>query len=229
MAAEKWLEKELARQLAPVSAPETLWDSISGRTRGRQAVASHRLPERLVYWPLAAAIVLAAVAGFWFSRNGSSGEDRFTEKEVALLERHQGVDFRADNFNDARNWVKRRANIDIDVPQGHPAAENGAVHVVGVRLAKLDGLPIAAVDYEVSGETATLYVSGKRAGLTSDDMGPSLHLHSRRGLTYWNMRNETYTIAFHSATNPHGACMLCHATPVQGDAAQGSPESQPGL
>lgn len=204
---ENWLEKELARQLAPVAAPETLWDRVSGQ-KGR---TPRRVPLEWVYWP-AAAVVLAAMAGFWFSHNSGSSEDRFTEKETALLERHPGFDFRADNFDDARDWVKMRADIDIDVPEGHPAASNGAVHVTGVRLAKLDGLPIAAVDYQVGGETATLFVSGKRAGLTGDDMGPSLHLHSRRGLTYWNMRNETYTIAFQSAKNPHGACMLCHAT-----------------
>ena len=166
-------------------------------------------------WSVAAAVLIVA-AGLADLNRGSS-EDRFTEQEVALLGTHPAFDFRSDNFNDTRQWVKRQAGIDIEVPRRQPAALSGAVHVVGVRLATLRGLPIAALDYKVGDEVATLFVSGRRPGLTGDDMGPSLHLRSRRGLTYWNMRNETYTIAFQSTRNPHGACMLCHATtPGQG-------------
>ncbi len=218
--ADRWLEKELARQLAPVAAPASLWDRISGGAERRR-----RVPLAWISWPVAAVLLLAGVVGVVRARLAASGEDRFTQREVALMAKHAGFDFRADSFEDAREFVKTRANIDIDLPKRHATANSGPAHVLGVRMVELDGVPIAAIDYMVKGEKATLYVSGKRAGLKGDDMGPSLHLHSRQGLTYWNMRNETYTIAFESAKDPHGACMLCHATAP----AEGEPAALPGL
>lgn len=210
--ADKWLEKELARQLKPVAAPEGLWEKISAR-EGRSAARVRRgVPFEWIFWPVAAVMVLAAVAGVTRNRDRGSSEDRFTENEVTQLSSHRGVDFRPENFEDARVWVKQHAAIDIEVPAGHPPVDDGSVQLVGVRMMDMRGLPIAAIEYKVGSETATLFVSGKRPGLTGDDMGPSLHLHSRRGLTYWNMRNETYTIAFTSTANPHGACILCHTT-----------------
>lgn len=211
--ADKWLEKELARQLKPVAAPENLWERINGQPRRTPARERRGMPFAWIFWPVAAAMALVAVVGVMRSRDRASTEDRFTETEVALLATHRGkVDFRPETFEDARAWVKRRSAIDIEVPAGHPPVDDGNVQLVAVRMMNMRGLPIAAIEYKVGEETATLFVSGKRPGLAGDDMGPSLHLHSRRGLTYWNMRNETYTIAFTSTGNPHGACMLCHAT-----------------
>jgi hypothetical protein len=205
--ADKWIEKELARQLTPAAAPETLWERISGHEPGGQPRSVRHVPVRWVLWPVAAAVVLAAVVGMVLSRN----DDRFTERELALRAAKPGFDYRTGDFHDARVWVKRRAGIDIDLPTDHAAGSDSAVRLIGVRMVESRGLPIAAIDYEVRGEAATLFVSGKRAGLTGNDMGPSQHLRSRRGLTYWNMRNETYTIAFGSENNSRGACLLCHA------------------
>ena len=227
--ADRWLEKELERQLAPVAAPGSLWDRITGEREGRPARTQRRGPNTWVLWPAVAAMIIAAAIGVIHWRIAGGGEDRFAEREVALAAKHAGFDFRAANFEDAREFVKARANIDIALPKHHPVAGNGPAHVTGVRLVKVDRVPVAAIDYEVKGEKATLYVSGKRSGLNGDDMGPSLHLHSRQGLTYWNMRNETYTIAFTSTKNPHGACMLCHATAPAAEAQQGDPEAQPGF
>jgi hypothetical protein len=230
---DRWLETELARQLTPVAAPESLWDRINGigcAKEGRPARTQRRMPVGWAFVAVAAAVVIAGAVGVVRVRHAGSGEDRFTQREVALVARHAGFDFRAANFDDARRFVKSRANIDIDLPRRHPVANSGPARVLGVRMVELDGVPIAAIDYAVKGEQATLYVSGKRAGLKGDDMGPSLHLHSRQGLTYWNMRDETYTIAFASTKNPHGACMLCHATaPAGSDAPQNELESQPGM
>jgi hypothetical protein len=206
--ADKWIEKELARQLTPVGAPETLWDRIGGHEHGARMRPARRVSLPWILWPVAAAVVLGALGGIVIARNN---EDRFTERELALRAARTGFDYRTRNFNDARVWVKKQAGIDIDLPADHASGSDSAVQLIGVRMVESRGLPIAAIDYEVRGETATLFVSGKRAGLTGNDMGPSQHLRSRRGLTYWNMRNETYTIAFGSENNSRGACLLCHA------------------
>ena len=201
--ADLWLEKELARQLAPVAAPESLWGRIDRQPRPR-----HRLSLEWLFWPVAAAMVLVAVAGALRSLNADRDPARFTDQELAVLARTSGFDFRSDNFADIRAWVKARANIDIDLPPGRhpgqPPADRGAVRLLGVRMLDLRGLPIAAVDYRAGGEAATLLVSGKRAGLTSN------RPYSQGRLVSWNMRDETYTIALSSVRNARGACLLCH-------------------
>ena len=155
--------KELARQLAPVKAPESLWDRIHGRQGG----VRRRVSQGWVFWA-AAAIVVLAVTGIAHYRGEDNDPDKFADHELALRAHHAGFDYRSDNFEDTRAWVKARANIDIDVPSGRPAEARGEVHLVGVRMVELRGLPIAAIDYRVGEEAATLFVSGKRPGVTGN-------------------------------------------------------------
>jgi hypothetical protein len=204
--ADLWLEKELARQLAPVTAPESLWDRIDRpQTRPR-----HRAPLEWLFWPIAAAMLLLVVVGIVRTRRPHDPE-AFPDQELSSLDAHSGFDFRSNSFEDTRAWVKARANIDIDLPPSHRTSDSGAVRLSGVRMIQLRGLPIAAIDYRVGDEAATLFVSGKRAGLTGE-MGVSKHMYTRSRLVSWNMRNETYTIAFSSGKNTRGACLLCHSS-----------------
>jgi hypothetical protein len=215
--ADLWLEKELARQLAPVTAPESLWDRINRQPR--------RPPRRALvdraFWPVAVVMLVLAFAGVLRTLSADRDPDTFTEQELALLGASGGFDFRSDNFEAARTWVKAEANIDIDLPAGQPVADPAlhperVVRLLGVRMVQLRGLPIAAIDYRVGDEVATLFVSGKRPGLTGN-AGASRHVFSRTKsagdarLYSWSMRNQTYTIAFSGAGNSRAACMLCHS------------------
>jgi anti-sigma factor RsiW len=212
-----WLEKELARQLAPVAAPDALWDRINQ--------APHRSPRRVsldwVFRPVAAATLLLAFAGILRTFHGDRGPDKSVEQELAVLAagsnaNSRGFDFRSDSFDDMRAWVKAESNIDIDLPAGQPAGTRGAARLLGARLIRVEGLPVAAIDYRVGDEAATLFVSGKRAALSGNTVA-SKHLFSRTRsagdmrLFSWNMRDQTYAIAFSGAGNAHAACMLCHS------------------
>lgn len=217
-----WLEKELARQLAPVAAPESLWDRINHRQliQGQTSLRRRTGLER-AFWPAvaaAAAMVLLALAGILRTVGGDRDPDKLAEQELAAITGvARGFDFRSESFDDTRAWVKAEADIDIDVPSGRSAADRGEVRLVGARLIRLRGLPIAAIDYRVDDGVATLFVTGKRAGL-SGNTAASRHLFSRTksagdALFFtWNMRNESYTIAFPGAKISRGACLLCHAT-----------------
>jgi hypothetical protein len=209
-----WLEKELARQLAPVSAPESLWDRINQRQPGPR----RRAPLERAFWPVLAAMVLLALAGVLRTLGAARDTEKLAEQELAAVAgTSRGFDFRPESFEDTRKWVKAEANIDIDLPPVQPAVDHATVRVLGVRLIHLRGLPVAAIDYGFGDEVATLFVSGKRAGLAGNTEA-SRHLFSRpksaadAQFVSWNMRNETYTIAFPGAKNFHGACLLCHAT-----------------
>lgn len=202
-----WLERELARQLAPVAAPQSLWERINRQQRKQ----TRRISLERIFWPLAVAMVLLTFAGVLRMLSLNREPDPLPEQELALIARTSGdFDFHSNSFADTRAWVKAQAGIDIDVPPGQPAAEGGAVRLLGTRIIRLHGLPIAAVDYRVGDQLATLFVSGKRAGLTGSTKA-SKHLLSKNRLVSWNMRSQTYTIAFSGTENSRAACLLCHA------------------
>ena len=50
-----WLEMELARQLAPVAAPDALWDRIH-----EQQLPQREKPVAWAWWSIAAALLLVA-------------------------------------------------------------------------------------------------------------------------------------------------------------------------
>lgn len=211
--ADLWLERELARQLAPVAAPEPLWDRINRQQRK----PAGRLALERTFWPVAIAMALLAFAGVLHTLSVSREPDQLPEQELALFARPFGdFDFHSNSFEETRAWVKARADIDIEVPPGRPAAERAAVRLLGTRIIRLDGLPVAAIDYRVGDQMATLFVSGKRAGLTVNAKA-SKHLFSQGRLVSWNMRSQTYTIAVSKSGalsgvgNSRGACLLCHA------------------
>lgn len=163
--ADLWLEKELARQLAPVTAPESLWDRIN-----RQPL---RPPRRVLhvdraFWPVAVVMLLLAVAGVVRTIRIDRDPGTLTDRELALVVSGAGAsgafDFRSDSFEITRKWVKAAANIDIDLPAGQRVADHNFVRLLGVRMTKLRGLPVAAIDYRVGDQVATLFVSGKHAG-----------------------------------------------------------------
>jgi hypothetical protein len=198
--ADLWLERELARQLAPVAAPESLWDRINEQQR----IPRRRVSFDRAFWPVAAAMVLLAFAGVL--RNLT------VDRDPPIAAGGSGnFDFRSNNFDDIRAWAKTEANIDIDLPSGQLAPDRSDVQLLGARLIRQRGLPVAAIDYRVGGEAATLFVSGKRGGLSGTTEAAG-HLFSRINarLVSWNVGNQTYTIAFSGAKSPHGACLLCH-------------------
>jgi hypothetical protein len=209
--ADLWLERELARQLAPVAAPESLWERINHQQRGqRRGEPRRRISFDRAFWPITVAMVLFAFAGVLRTFSG------FRDPET-LTDRSGRFDLRSDNFEDIRAWAKTEANIDIDVPSGQLARDRGDVRLLGARLIRRRGLPVAAIDYRVGDEAATLFVSGKRAGLSGTTEAAG-HLFSQTRstgdarLVSWNMRNQNYTIAFSGAGNAHAACLLCHTT-----------------
>ena len=204
----QWLEMELARQLRPVEAPEALWDRIqeprTNRGAGpRPARSSFRL------WPIAATVLLmsSGIAAWRMSlpRDPGSAMEKLAERELSSP---QQFDFYSADPREIRAWVKAKANINLELP------DSSAVRLLGVRLIRLDGEPVAAVGYKVGDSAATLLVCRNRS---ANGATPAKHVFSRmnaRVLT-WTMRAQVYTIAS-AAKDPQAACQLCHADPAPG-------------
>jgi len=198
------LERELARQLAPVAAPETLWDRI----HEPRSAPPRGMPIAWFAWP-ATVVVLIACAGVYWEMNRSH------EPLAELPPASRDFDFRSNDFGAIRRWVKAESNIDIDLPDGS-ATTAAPVLLLGVRLIRFRGSPAAAIDYHVGEGAATLVVSGKQAGLSGNtEVGK--HLFSamksagKEHLLSWNMRDQNYTIAYSGAKDLGGACLLCHS------------------
>jgi anti-sigma factor RsiW len=212
------LERELTRHLAAVEAPDSLWACINRPQRKAERTISWQWS----FWPAAAVLTLAAVLGVWRTDGLVHNRAAFTDLELVSLARgNGGVDYRSDDFTNVRIWAKNTANVDIDLPAGNGMPDRDAVHLIGARLIRLHGVPCAAIDYQVGDDFATLLVSGRRAGLSGNTVA-SKHLFSQiksegdLRILSWNMRNETYAIAFSGAKSAHAACLLCHnsAPPV---------------
>jgi anti-sigma factor RsiW len=191
---------ELARQLSPVTAPETLWDRIHEPHTPPRA-SSFRL------WPIAAALLLMTSGGVaWrisLARDPVSTMEKLAERE---LTRPQQFDLYSEDPLEIRTWVKANANIDLELPG------SSAVRLLGARLIRLDGEPVAAVGYKVGDSAATLLVCRKRSGAST-----TKHVFSRAEsrLLTWTMRDQVFTIAS-AAKDPQAACLLCHADPAPG-------------
>jgi len=206
-----WLEAELRRQFAPVAAPAALWDVVnSPRPRRRTAFAWALWPVVAVSALLVFVVVLRPPATI------PKNNERPTERElVGMLENSKGLDFHSDDPAEIHDWVKSATNINVYLPARQTTVEGGPVRLLGARLVRLRGEPVAAIEYRTGDDMATLFVS---SGPSADGhMEASKHLFSRVQasgdwrLFSWNMRQSNYAIAFSATSDAHGACLLCHA------------------
>jgi anti-sigma factor RsiW len=206
----EWLEAELTRQLAPVAAPEALWDRI------RNPRPSVRPASTWALWPAITLTILAAscilVWQISHARGAITDLSQLSDHELQTLiadsvGSSRGMALSSADPIEIRNWVKTRCNIDIALPNGSPAS----VRLLGARLIRAQGLTIAAVAYKVAGEPATLFVS-RRSSASGESSQTSKHLFSRAEPALWTMGEEEYAIA--SPLKSHAACQMCHSAPA---------------
>ena len=207
-----WLEMELATQLSPAAAPESLWDRIQ-----EQPVARRGPSFRWGLWPVAAAVLLTVGGAIaWrigLPRDPVSAMEKLAAQELrALAAGPARVDFRSADPTEIRAWVKARTNIDIELPR----ERSGRVRLLGARLIPLEGAPVAAVCYQVGNDTGTLLVASARlahggsAAAVEHTFSPRVSLKGAR-LYSWHIKEQVYTLASSSAKDPQAACLLCHA------------------
>jgi hypothetical protein len=192
-----WLEAELLHQLRPVAAPPGLWNRINPC---QQSDGGIRLNWILV--PVTGIIALLTTAILWqvgLSHGPATDIERFTEQELQALAGGSGeVDFRSNDPDELKAWIKTRMQMDVELPSGRSA-------LLGVRLVRLSGAPVAAIAYRAGTGAAMLLVTKKR-----NTNGNSRHLFAKTRLVTWNMQDQTYTAAI-SNTSLGNACFLCHA------------------
>jgi len=191
-------EPELSRHLAPVKAPEQLWDRVQ---RGQLSARKSRAGAVTWQWAAAAAATAAVVLGitFWLNRSVTTEELAVQ----ALSRTADQVEFRSDDLVELRTWVKAGTGLELPFP-GRTAP---AVRLIGASLTR-SGTPAAEIAYKVGDMEARLVVA--KAPPDGDGRHTFKKSGSYHGANFqsWTMRGQMYTIA---AADARVGCLLCHS------------------
>ncbi|HEY2017412.1 MAG TPA: hypothetical protein VGH38_28095 [Bryobacteraceae bacterium] len=193
----EWLELELAEQLAPVAAPDDLWDRVEGAIGRPAAVAaSVAIRRELPRWPIAAIVTLmVAAATLWLAAKGQEPAPNLAQLAQEELLDRAPLDLRSSDPGEIGAWMRQHAGVSVSLPT------TGKAHLSGVRLIRKGGTRIAAVEYAVGSDAATLLVA--RVG-----SAPS----APHGLSSWSSGGQCYALACSNRERPETACLLCHAS-----------------
>src|SRR5262249_47548713 len=95
-----------------------------------------------------------------------------------------------------------------------------AVRLLGARVLRRRGVPVAAVAYQVGQGDATLLVSRAQPAGSGNTAAPK-HPLAKVGFSAgarafsWSMRQQTYALATSVVSDPQIACLLCHTSAPQ--------------
>jgi hypothetical protein len=204
-----WLEKELAGQLCPVSAPDTLWRGIHEQRRA--------LRVRPRFWmPLATAALVTVVSvlswRYGVPRDPASDLERLAGRELrGLADGSAKTDIRSTDPQEITTWIRERSDIDVRLPD-HSATGNKAVRLVGARMTDVDRHRVAVITYRVGDDLAAMLVA--HAGSKGPShASPRIRSTKDMSLYSWSAGSDEYTIAFGGIEESQRACLLCHVVP----------------
>jgi hypothetical protein len=189
------LERELACRLAPVHAPEQLWEKIqTGAGRSRFPKLQWRL------WALGAAAATMALAWAGFCLASTSDFEKLAERQ--LVAGPEKLDFRSTDPAQIRAWVEARTGFAI------PLAAGSSVQYIGVSLLHECGLT-ACISYRVGNCAGKLLVT---RGASSQRRHPSIQHTSHQGaaILSWTASGVTYALAGPAKPGVQAGCILCH-------------------
>ena len=202
-----WLETELTGQLCPISAPDSLWSRIHEQRRPLRV-----RPRRWAAWSVATAAVLMLSAGLvWLlgmTRDPSADLEALAGGELRGLANGTGkIDIRSSDPREIQNWVKARADIEIQLP------DHAGVRLLGARMFRMGKSPVALIAYRTGDAYAAMLVSGKHAA-GPEHASLSEHTSGDMVLYSWSQGADDYAIAFGGTKEPRRPCLLCHVDPA---------------
>jgi|SRR5438270_1955360 len=196
----EWLDLELSHHLAPVAAPEALWDRIQSGARFTPARTRIASPVLRNAWPIAAILTLMAAAGtLWLVARGEQPALDLRQLAMEQLRNPGPLELRSNDPGRISAWM-RQAGLEVTLP----STRSGAVRLAGARLLRKRGVQIGAIAYRVGDDTATLLVA--RAA-RADSGSETSH-----GLSFWRTRSQSYAVASSNPERPEAACLLCHTS-----------------
>jgi len=187
-----WLDLQLSHQLAPVAAPDALWDRIQSADRPQKAMACPT-----AVWPIAAILTLMAAAGtLWLVAKGE--EPALDLRQLAIEQMHKSEPVELHSSDPAQiSALMRRAGLEVTFP----AEKSATVRLVGARVMERRGVRIGEIQYQVGADTAMLLVAHAAPG---PDGG--------HGHMAWRSHGQSYALASSSSERLDVPCLLCHAS-----------------
>lgn len=213
-----WLETELARQLCPISAPDSLWRQIHEQRRPLRVRPRYALNrEHWAAWSLATAALLMLSAGLvWLlgmTRDSSVDLETLAGRELRGLANGTGkIDIRSSDPREIQTWVKANADIDVQLPD-HAGFGNEGVRLLGARMFQFRKLPVALIAYRTGDAYAAMLVSDRHAA-SPRHASLSEHTSGDVMLYSWSQGADDYAIAFGGMKEPRRPCLLCHVDPA---------------
>ncbi len=155
-----WVERELARQMKPVRAPDSLWGRIASARRRPSGSRLASLQKGWMLWP-AVALVLFLASGdlLWEIGKARASMVPLTAQDLSALTDVSACDIRSTDPDVIARWVKANTNRELNLSCGR----SGSAHPVGARLIRRHGALIAAVAYRAGGGSAAVLVSGRHS------------------------------------------------------------------
>jgi hypothetical protein len=179
---ERWLEPVLERELAPVTAPEELWDRVQLPRARRCRHPLHRQGA----WALAAAALVLAVWGLRTSRQ---------------------LEFHSTDAVRIQSWVKVNSGLDVELPARPPRS----IQLLGAHVIR-GANPAVEVTYRAGNHDARLLVLKADESLANPPAHEVLGNGLRNGASVfsWSMHGQQYTLACATPGDLQAACLLCH-------------------
>jgi len=191
-----WLDLQLSHHLAPVEAPEALWDRIQRSTVRGAGPRPETLRVGFSAWPIAAILTLMAAAGtLWLVAKGEEPALDLRQLALEQLRNPEAVELHSSDPARISAWM-RRAGLNVTLP----SQRGTLVRLVGARLIEKGGVRIGEIRYTVGRDTAALLVA--RAG-----SGPE----GGHGHYAWRSQGQSFAVASSDAERPDEPCLLCHA------------------
>ena len=186
-----WIDLQLSHHMAPVTAPDALWNKVSRANLPRRETPAFALP-------LAATVILTlALSAMWLL---ARTHPRWTDLQHLAAEQLYNSDplqLQSANADEIANWMRREAGIALRLPDGR----NPDIRLLGARVIRFGGSRIGAVSYRVGEHRATMLVA-RAAGGRGISAGP--------GPLACKGRDQVLAVACSNPSQPELACLLCH-------------------
>jgi hypothetical protein len=178
-----WLERELARGLAPVAAPDVLKIRL-----GFAPARRWEFPR--VALALAAAVVMIIGGGYAASRTAALDSRELAARELCGA---QTVEFASTDPVAIASWLHKELHKELHRTSGVEISLRpvDGVHLTGARLIRRRGVPVAAIGFQVNAGKATVLVAHAGSAVA--------------GTPGFEMPGQAL------AASPEPGCLLCHS------------------
>jgi hypothetical protein len=185
-----WIDLQLSHHMAPVAAPDALWDKVFQKKAPRRETPVFALP-------LAATVILTlALSAMWLLARTHPRWVDLQHLAAEQLYNSDPLQLESANADEIAVWMRREAGVALRLPGRNPD-----IRLMGARVIRFGGSRIGAVSYRIGGHRATLLIArATGGGGISAGSGPM----ACKG------RDQVLAVACSNPSQPELACLLCH-------------------